>query len=377
MKTPPSLLPDLRTLTAGLTEALNGDHLASGPVKVLERKLPPFMSTFPNEIVTCRLPGGRKRRVFIKYEAGQGHNSFGHRGDIAYEAQVYRRLLHSLPGFHPQCLGVHTEPRSGYTWLLLEYAYGSVRVSDLSFHHSTRQPRALAESARWIGRFHAVHEARVRDPEFSFLKRYDAEYYRGWARRTFEFARPLFGRFPWLANLRESGDAWFALLIAARPTVIHGEFYAKTVLIRSRRLFMVDWESAAVAPGEIDVASLTESRNRHPKIARRCEREYAQARWPEGPPADFQHTLDAARMYLHFRWLGERPDWATREKNLWRYENLHTAAQRLELLGRSRPRSLVTQRVDGVEPGGLARRIVSKEDPHHRTEHERDEHRFG
>ena len=145
MKTPTSLLPDSRRLTAGLTAALNGGT-SGHAVKVLDRKLPRFMSTFPNEIVTCRLPNGRKRRVFIKYEAGHGHNSFGHRGDVAYEAEVYQRLLRTVPAFHPQCLGVHTDSKRGDTWLILEYAYRSVRVSDLSYHRSTRQPRALAEA---------------------------------------------------------------------------------------------------------------------------------------------------------------------------------------------------------------------------------------
>src|SRR5437016_6011176 len=176
MKTPASLLPDSRKLIAGLTAALNGDGTSPHSVKVLDRKLPRFMSTFPNEIVTCRLPSGRKRRVFIKYTSGQGHNSFGHRGDVAYEAEVYQRLLRALPEFHPQCLGVHTDSKRGDTWLILEYAYRCVRVSDLSFHCSTRQPRALAAAARWIGNFHANHEARVQDPQFAFLRCYDAEY---------------------------------------------------------------------------------------------------------------------------------------------------------------------------------------------------------
>ncbi|TAL03131.1 MAG: hypothetical protein EPO07_06630 [Verrucomicrobia bacterium] len=332
MKTPASLLPDSRTLTAGLTAALNSNGDSSRGVKVLDRKLPRFMSTFPNEIVTCRLPNGRKRRVFIKYTGGQGHSSFGHRGDIAYEAEVYQRLLRALPEFHPQCLGVHTDSKRGDTWLVLEYAYGSVRVSDLSFHHSTRQPRALAQSARWIGEFHAAHETRVGDPEFAFLKRYDTDYYRGWVRRTHKFATPLLGRFPWLTELCLRSGEWIAPLLAATPTVIHGEFYAKTVLVRSQRLFMVDWESAAIAPGEIDLASLTESRNPHPQVARRCERAYTRARWPDGVPAGFQHTLDAARIYLHFRWLGERPDWTVREKTLWRFANLHVTAKKLGLI---------------------------------------------
>jgi len=82
---------------------------------------------------------------------------------------------------------------------------------------------------------------------FRSSKVYDAEYYRGWWRRTFEFAHPLRRRFTWLNKLREAGDEWFKPLLAARPTVIHGEFYAKTILIRNRSLFIVDWESAAIA----------------------------------------------------------------------------------------------------------------------------------
>ncbi|PYJ01928.1 MAG: hypothetical protein DME25_17220 [Verrucomicrobia bacterium] len=332
MKTPTSLLPDSRTLAAGLTAALNGVGAPHRAVKILDRKLPWFMSTFPNEIVTCRLPNGRKRRVFIKYTGGQGHSSYGHRGDVAYEAEVYQRLLRPLPAFHPQCLGVHTDPKRGDTWLILEYAYRSVRVSDLKYHCSTRQPRALAQSARWIAQFHAAHEAGVGSPDFAFLKRYDAQYYRGWAQRTFEFARPLESRFPWLPELRQTGDAWFAPLLSAAPTVIHGEFYAKTVLVRSERLFMVDWESAAIAPGEIDLVTLTEGKHWDEHIVRRCERAYACARWPDSQPTDFRRRLDAARIYLHFRWLGDRPDWTTREKTLWRYGHLRVAAKRLGLL---------------------------------------------
>src|ERR1051325_4830660 len=187
MKTPLSLLPDLPTLTVRLAAALNGDGVSRRPVKVLRRKLPRFMSTFPNEILTCRLATGRKRRLFVKYQSGHGHHSYGHRGNVAYEAEVYQRLLQSLEGFQPKCLGVSTGSGPGDTWLILEYVYGSVRVSDLSFRRSTRQPHALVNSARWIGRFHAAHEARTAEPALHFLKRYDAQYYRGWAPRTFEF----------------------------------------------------------------------------------------------------------------------------------------------------------------------------------------------
>ncbi|HYT59667.1 MAG TPA: hypothetical protein VEL06_05825 [Haliangiales bacterium] len=331
MKTPLSLLPALPRLADGLMAALVAKD-SPRPVTVLSRKVPRFMYTFPNEVVTCRLPDGHKRRVFIKYQAGRGHQSFGHRGDVRYEAKVYQHLLRSLPGFRPRFLGALTEPAINDTWLMLEFAYGAARVFDLSFHESTAQARALMESARWIGQFHAACEARVQDPALSFLKRYDAEYYRGWARRMAEFSRPLQGRFPWLVGLRKWGDAWFAPLLTAPQTVIHGEFYSKTVLVRKEKLFVVDWESAAVAPGEIDLATLTEGKHWRGRIARQCEREYQRARWPGGVPTGFKRTLAAARIYLHFRWLGERPDWTVREKTIWRYDHLRAAAKQLGLI---------------------------------------------
>src|SRR6266496_3850647 len=232
MKTPPTLLPDLPTLRTRLTAALNGGGMDGPAVTILERKLPRMMSTYPNEIVTCRLPGGNKRRLFIKYEAGHNHNSFGHRGGIAYEAEVYPRILRADPGFRPKCLGQQTNPGTGETWLILEYIDRCVRVSDISVRQEKRQPLAMAMAARWLGGFHAEHETELATPGLSFLNRYDAQYYDGWARRTAEFAGPLHARFPWLKELCESGQEWFAPLLRAPQTAIHGEFYAKTVLLR-------------------------------------------------------------------------------------------------------------------------------------------------
>ncbi len=289
------------------------------------------MCTFPNEIVTCQLPDGRKRRVFIKYQAGQSHECYGHRGDVPYETEVYRRVLHSLPNFKPKCLGAHTDPHTGDISLFLEYVYRSVRLSDIVWKRLTRQPQGMTQAASWIGKFHAAHEQRIEDPSLAFLRRYNADYYRGWAQRTFEFSRPLHGRFSWLAKLYRA-DEWFAPLLAEPQTVIHGEFYAKTILVRNQRVFMVDWESAAIAAGEIDLAALTEGKHWPADVMQECEGAYVGARWPEGPPPSFGRKLDAARIYLHFRWLGERPDWTVREKNLSRYDHLYASAKRLGLI---------------------------------------------
>ncbi len=223
----------------------------------------------------------------------------------------------------PRCIAVIS--------LFLEYVYRSVRLSDIVWKRLTRQPRGMTQAASWIGKFHAAHEQRIEDPSLAFLRRYNADYYRGWAQRTFEFSRPLHGRFPWLTKLY-CADEWFAPLLAEPQTVIHGEFYAKTILVRNQSVFMVDWESAAIAAGEIDLAALTEGKHWPAGVVQECERAYVRTRWPEGAPPGFGRTLDAARIYLHFRWLGERPDWTVREKNLSRYDHLYASAKRLGLI---------------------------------------------
>jgi len=190
----------------------------------------------------------------------------------------------------------------------------------------------MLQTARWLAQFHARHERREDEPTLAFLKRYDAAYYRGWARRTFEFARPLQSRFPWLPQLAACGDEWFAPLLRAAPTVIHGEFDAKTVLVRDQKLFLLDWESAAIGPGEIDLAMLTDGAGWPAKLVRRCEDRYQRARWPGGAPDGFKRTLAAARIYVQFRWLGDRPEKTLREKTFWRYDRLRAAVKKLGLI---------------------------------------------
>ena len=119
-------------------------------------------------------------------------------------------------------------------------------------------------------------------------------------------------------------------MLASPRTIIHGEYYTNNALIRNRLIYPVDWESAAIAAGEIDLAALAE---RWPRaIVQECEVEYQRARWPAGAPPEFERRLSAARRYLHFRWLGERPDWTLREKSFWRFDQLFQTAQRMGLL---------------------------------------------
>jgi len=95
---------------------------------------------------------------------------------------------------------------------------------------------------------------------------------------------------------------------------------------------MMDWESAAFDAGEIDLASLTEETGWPRKLVRQGERAYQHPRWREVAAAQFNQTLEAARVYLRLRWLGERQGKAVSEKNLWRYHHLRAAANTLGLI---------------------------------------------
>ena len=133
-----------------------------------------------------------------------------------------------------------------------------------------------------------------------------------------------------MAPVSERLDACVAPLLTAPRTLIHGEYTPHNVLFRDGSIYPVDWESAAIAAGAIDLAGLTD---RWPAdVVRACEFEYERARWPDGAPAQFNQELAAARLYWQSRWLGQRPDWTTDEECLWRFDELRSAAETMGLV---------------------------------------------
>lgn len=321
-----SRLPNLQNLTVGLTSVLRSHGSTGGQVKILDRQPNIYSSTFPSEIVTCRVGGGRELMLLCKYAAGgHGANGYRHRGGVAYEAAAYRHLLDPSLASTPTFYGTYTDNSTGDSWLVLKYLNKSLRLIQL-----TDMPAAMRLAARWIGRFHRVNEEHLSHVPMPFLTRYDAEYYLGWARRTSLFAGHLHQRFPWLRTLCESFEGWIAPLLTSPLTVIHGEYYEKNILLRGGTVYPVDWESAAAAAGEIDLAALTGGWPA--EIVRQCELEYQRTRWPEGSPADYERRLCAARLYLCFRWLGDRPNWTTDPGSLWWFGQLGSSGERLGLI---------------------------------------------
>ncbi len=319
--------PDLKTLTSVLSTVLCSDGLP-GEVTVLDRKLPLYVSTYYSEIVTCRLPDGSERKVLCKHSAGDSPNSYGHRGGVPYEAEVYRSVLAGSRLTFPTFYGHQSDAGTNKNWLIIEF------LEDAEPVHHTLKPGAMTLAAQWIGRFHAFYEARLQSSAIPFLTRYDARYYLGWSHRTWVFAKPLRDRYPWLAEACLTYAKAVDWLLAQPQTVIHGEFYPLNVLYARGGVYPVDWESTAVGVGGIDLACLTEGWSE--EMARKLELEYQLARWPDGTSAEFDRTLAAARYYLAFRWLGDRPMWTNGETSSRRFEQLRTAMEGWESLDQSK-----------------------------------------
>ena len=333
-----SRLPNLQTLDVGLTSVLRSQ------ATILDRQPNAYASTFPSEIVRCQLGNGRELRLLCKY--GGDHSMSlsgrtGHKGGVPYEAAAYRHVLRTSRATTPKFYGAYKDVETGDTWLILEYLDDSVRLRKMR-----ESSAAMGLAARWIGRFHNTTEERLSDASMRFLSRYDAEYYLGWARRTSLLAGHLRHRFSWLTTLCGRFEDVVALLLASPPTVIHGEYYPSNVLFRAGTVYPIDWESAAEAAGELDLATLTESWGA--EIERHCELEYQRVRWPEGSPAEFERRLCSARLYLQFRWLchenrdlftgngagGEPLDWSHKVKvPPYRLKQLRSLGERLGLIG--------------------------------------------
>lgn len=308
---------------ADLESGLSAMHGVGGAVRVLARRPNVYASTFPSEVVRCRLPDGSVRRLLCKYTvAGEReHFARGHRRGVGYESDVYGRVLGPLGVTAPRLFGA-AGARGRKAWLALEFVDDAERLEhagDVGF----------VPAGRWIGEFHRKSAALVRKPAATHLVRYDAAYYAGWARRFRRFTRAT-PHARGLAPLCERFDEVIDTLLAAPQVVIHGEYYPKNILLSGGRIHPVDWETAAVAAGEIDLASLTEGWPE--ETAARCVRAYRAARWPRGSAAGFGRRLDAARVYLAIRWLGDLPQSHTGRGARSLFAQLRTAGQRLGLV---------------------------------------------
>jgi len=327
MLTFPAQLPDFETLLIGLKAVFDDTEQTDGEVTIVDRQTNAYTSTSPSEIVTCKFYDGRESKLFCKYGFGYFVTTSRHQRGVPYELEVYRELLQRAEASTPVFWGGFTDNRTGSTWLVTEYLERSTRLNEVTCS------RSIVSAASWIGRFHFANKDLSLKVPMSFLNNYDAEYYSAWGRQ-FSIISAHFGKqIQWLSMLYERSVDFITPLLVAEPTIIHGEYYPNNVLIQNSQVIAIDWESAGIGAGEIDLAALTQG-EWPAEIIRECELEYQRARWPEGASDQFAQTLAAARLYFHFQllfhWLEFQPERLARET--WLFERLYTSGERLGLL---------------------------------------------
>ena len=261
---------------------------ATGMPSVLAREIWLEDTRFDVEVVTCRLPDGDTTRLFCKHGPST-------QAGLVHEAIVYQQVLGPLGVTAPRCFGFHHDRATECDWLVLEFLHGATPLTHI------RNPRALDRATRWLGDFHAVAQgAEGCRPPFP---RRDAAWYRTGMERAADRAEPLLRHHPWLWELCRRGGELCGPLLEAPVSLLHGRYVPGSILVRAGTIHPVDWEGAAVGPGELDLAVFTWGWPVRPR--QRLERVHAKARWPGGPPAGFARTLQAARLHTCFRMLGD------------------------------------------------------------------------
>jgi hypothetical protein len=311
--------PETSTLTVALASVFSAN------VSITDRQPNNYASIFLSEIVTCRLDDGRELRLLCKSGIVKNLEGRGHPGRVAYEATVNREVLQPCGVSTPTYYGTFQDANDE-TWLVQEYLDESVSIKK-----APDQAEAISLAASWIGRFHADQERRIGSGATPPLDRLDADHYRDCVRKTARFAEGLQSELPWLDLACHGFERQIVDLLIDQPvTVIHGDYFTDNILFRGGVVYPIDWEWAALGPGEIDIACLVE---RWPtESVRRWEDEYRQARWPEGSPQSFPRLLDAVRLYLCFRYLAMAPDRIRDPKRRWRLDTIHSIASRFELI---------------------------------------------
>lgn len=314
--------PNTKALAAGLGCVFRPRELPARESHILRREANLCARTFPSEIVIYRREDGSEVELFCKYMFGLTDDHSGSRGGVAYEAKVYERILRfsglTIPAYH----GTYQDVATGSVWLIIQHLDNCLELQKV--------PQAMQQAAAWIGRFHAAQEKNLAAAPLRFLAIYDADYYQHCARRTAALAGPWRRRVPWLQDLCARFEEVIGMLLAALPTVIHGDYHPPNILFHDGAVYPVDWELAAVAAGEIDLAYLIEGWAQD--VVDDCTCAYRQARWPRGTPAEFEDRMASARLFRSLRTLGEQPEWPANQNTFWQIEELARMGKVLGLI---------------------------------------------
>jgi hypothetical protein len=227
--------------------------------------LSPYSSSFRIDEVAVSLASGqvihvvRKDLAWEHMLAGARRVRGRHDHEPRLELEVYRQLLPLAPAGPPLLLAGTADSGSG-PWLMLE------RIAGDQLRHVGAQS-AWESAAAWVGAFHAAFAT---TPRTSVAQ---AAGVPRWSTKRLQLTFVTAAReIPRRASTRVAAAAIRAIkrahpravqrLASQVPTLIHGHLYPSNVIVPrgagAERVAVLDWETAAIGPGIIDLAALTE-----------------------------------------------------------------------------------------------------------------------
>ena len=254
------------------------------PVASLRRRPWEYATSNRMEALEVDLAGGRTLSLLLKdlsphaqLQEAQRTRPVDHY-DRRREIDVYREVLSTLDVDAPEFYGSFGER------LIIENVPG-VPLWQCDYD-------IWPAAARWLARF---HEMRLPPLPRSLLQ-YSVEFFRSWGKRASE-------KHPQLQTI--DLDRACDRLASMPKRLIHGEFYPSNVLVQGERIRPIDWETAALAPGLIDLAALTSGKMPP------AQRETIVQAYRDLVPASehFERELAFCRLHLEIRWLGWSDDW--------------------------------------------------------------------
>src|ERR1051325_2219533 len=151
-------VPDSNALTRALSSVFGYNGAGNQAIRILNREKNIYESASFSEIVTCALHDGSERVLLCKYQDADERSW----SDVAYEAEVYRRIVKTPRLTVPKYYGSYVDAATGRAWNLMEDLDDSVLLSE------KMDPEAMALAARCLGEFHAEQEQHLDKPEFKF-----------------------------------------------------------------------------------------------------------------------------------------------------------------------------------------------------------------
>lgn len=236
-----------RRVESVLREALGVER----SVRSLERIPSEFATVFPADLLRVRLDDGRAMDIFLKHLGAYDHPQ---KAVPETEVMVYRDLLANrglpVPAFYGACRNERTERYELY----MEY------IDDwcLKYHPLEewyRGAAVLAEFQRaFIGR-----EDELRTTEALLVL--DEAYYAGFAERARkELLRHTPGLVERLDGVVSRYDPVVRELAGAPPTLVNADLSPRNVVADTKetptRIVFVDWESAGMGCGVLDIVHL-------------------------------------------------------------------------------------------------------------------------